>query len=69
MSYECNGNGTHIAIAYGSEPCPLCSCYKEIDRILDAYDNLSEDLKGELEDEPLGKIIEAKLQKTDLLFE
>jgi hypothetical protein len=29
VTYECNGDNTHIAIIYGSQPCPLCECSSE----------------------------------------
>lgn len=28
MTHECNEG--HIAIIYGSQPCPLCACFKKI---------------------------------------
>lgn len=34
--FECNGNGTHIAIRYGSPPCPLCASHRLIRLLQDA---------------------------------
>ena len=28
MTYECNAG--HIAIIYGSQPCPLCACHESL---------------------------------------
>lgn len=33
MTFECNKG--HIAIIYGSQPCPLCSSHETIDRLRD----------------------------------
>lgn len=38
-TYECNGNGAHIAIRYGSQSCPLCASH---DRIKEAEDLVKE---------------------------
>jgi hypothetical protein len=40
---------------------------KFIGSVLDAFDDLPGDLKGELMDYDLGKIIENKLQEADML--
>jgi hypothetical protein len=30
MTFECNSNGSHMAIVYGSQPCPLCVYLRRI---------------------------------------
>lgn len=39
-----------------------------VGELLDAYDNLSNDLKGLLSDSEIGKLIEKKLQESDLIY-
>jgi len=39
---ECNGNGEHMAILYGSEPCPLCASHAEIERLRTAASGVVE---------------------------
>ncbi len=48
--YECNGDRSHIAIQYGSQPCPLCSCHdkiKEAEETIRALVNACDRLMGD----------------------
>ena len=31
--FKCNGAGGHIRITYGSQPCPLSVCHKELEQL------------------------------------
>lgn len=41
-TYQCNGNKSHIAIIYGSEPCPLCASHRCIADLLAALREVAE---------------------------
>lgn len=46
MPTECNGNREHIAIAYGSEPCPLCASHAQIRSLQEAV-HVEQDLNAQ----------------------
>jgi hypothetical protein len=66
--FECNNN--HIAIIYGSQPCPLCVSHKAIKFLRDGIDEAFEYANGRWAEwgeraESVAEILEKTLDKTN----